>query len=191
MADKSRLIEKILGIELNMFLKVPTGQPTMCQESREGFKLMRGATFESWSENTLQSYLNDLFAALKKNRNLMTEKYARMDNLIPPINTNPLIDEMVNIESNWQAELSNKYPHIIGHGQVGDYCGALSSVIPFSVYLKSEMETYSDETLESYHNDLQQAVEEKRNLGYERYTRIFQRLGYSSLEEADQKVAQV
>jgi len=37
-----------------------------------------------WSKEMLESYFDDLVIAQKKGRNLVTEKYARMDNLIPP-----------------------------------------------------------------------------------------------------------
>ena len=47
--------------------------------------------------------------------------------------------------------------------------------------------------MESYHNDLVQAVEEGKNLNEgrkiegERYARLFLNMGYGSLEEAEQK----
>ncbi len=187
MADKASLINEIVSIELGMFQQVPTVYPTKYQESPEGFKLMRAMSFETWSENTLQSYLNDLSAALKEGRNLMTEKYARMDNLIPTINANPIIDEIVKIESEWQKELYDKYPRTLGKGALSS--GAPSAIIGFIHYLKSELETYSDKTLESYYKDLQQALEEGRNMSYEKYTSLFQRLGYGPIEDVERKSA--
>lgn len=189
MLDKRKLIDKILSIELNMFLKVPTPQPTRCQENREGFKLMRGSIFETWSENTLESYLNDLFEAARKGINLLTQKYARMENLIPPINKNPLIDEIVAMEENWQEEVRQKYPAIIGGGYTGN-CGDPSIGCSFfSNYLKSELETYSNQTLESYYHDLVQAKQEGKNILEERYTILFKWLGYNSLIEANESLS--
>ena len=176
MESKAELIDQILTAEFDMFQRVPTMTPTACQESEGGFRLMRGSAFETWSEATLESYLDDLLTALQENRNLLTEKYARMDDLIPPINLNPLIDDIVKIESEWQAEARRKYPHILGGGEVCNAGG-------FEIYLRGELETYSDQTLELYYQDLMQALREGRNLSEERYGNMSVKLGYSSLEE--------
>jgi len=176
METKAELIEQILTAEFDMFQRVPTMTPTACQESEGGFRLMRGSAFETWSEATLESYLDDLLTALQENRNLLTEKYARMDDLIPPINLNPLIDDIVKIESEWQGEARRKYPHILGGGEVCDAGG-------FEIYLRGELETYSDQTLELYYQDLLQALKAGRNLSEERYGNMSLKLGYSSLEE--------
>ena len=60
----------------------------------------------------------------------------------------------------------------------------------FQLIRGSIFETWSEATLESYHNDLVQAVEEGKNLNEgrkERYARLFLNMGYGSLEEAEQK----
>jgi len=186
--ETAELIEAILDLELEMFLKVPTAQPTRCQESPEGFKLMRGAAFEVWSKQTLFFYLRDLLEAQAAGRSLLTEKYARMDNLIPRVNTNPLIDEIVRIEAAWQEELHQKYPHVVGQGDT-QHCGDPTGMLKFTTYLRCELETYSDETLDSYYQDLQEALEAGRNLSEEKYARVFQKLGYASLAEAEQVLA--
>ena len=54
------VIEKIIELELEMFLTVPTDGRYSCQEDPEGFRLHRRAQFSIWSEDTLQSYLDDL-----------------------------------------------------------------------------------------------------------------------------------
>ncbi|MDY6845131.1 MAG: DUF4125 family protein [Thermodesulfobacteriota bacterium] len=187
MSEREGLINKILGIELNMFLKVPTSQPTQFQEDREGFKLARKSVFELWSCETLKSYLNDLFNATRRGINVMTQKYARMDDLISPLNENPVIDEIVAIESQWQEEVVCKYPHIF-RKHSPQYSGDTDNTLSFSLYLKAELETYSDNTLDLYYKDLQLAIQAKKNMIEERYTHIFQRLGYSSLEEANESL---
>ena len=190
MSTRSELIKKILNIEWDMFQNVPALQRTECQESEGGFKLIRGSVFETWSETTLDSYYNDLIKTKNKGGNIMTLKYARMDNLIPALSSNHLIDKIVDIESKWQIELSNKFPHLIIYGQTSGYCGApgTTSCVTFEVYLRCELETYSDSTLEAYHQNLSKALSEGRNIEEEIYTRIMQKMGYSSLEDVEQKV---
>jgi hypothetical protein len=82
----------------------------------------------------------------------------------------------VKIESEWQSEVRRKYPHILGGGEVCDAGG-------FEIYLRGELETYSDQTLELYYQDLVQALKGGRNLSEERYGNMSLKLGYSSLEE--------
>ena len=176
MERKAELIDQILKSEFDMFQTVPTLSPTACQESEGGFRLMRGSAFETWSESTLESYNEDLLQAVQENRNLLTEKYARMDDLIPCMNFNPIIDDIVKIESEWQAEARRKYPHILGGGEVCEAGG-------FEIYMHSELETYSGQTLDLYYYDITEALREEKNLAEERYLKMSLKLGYSSLDE--------
>ncbi len=176
MDRKAELIDQILKLEFDMFQRVPTLSPTACQESEGGFRLMRGSAFETWSEATLDSYNEDLLQAVQEERNLLTEKYARMDDLIPCMNFNPIIDDIVKIESEWQVEARRKYPHILGGGEVCEAGG-------FEIYLHSELETYSDQTLDLYYRDTTEALKQGGNLSEERYLKMSLKLGYGSLEE--------
>lgn len=129
------------------------------------------------STETLESYLGDLNKAKVVSRNLLTEKYARMDNKIPPLKTNPTIDNVVKIEERWMKELSEKYPHTFKVGT------------SFKAYLSSELETYSDKTLTLYFKDVSKAEKEGRNLAEERYTMLFKQTGYGSIAEVERNVS--
>ena len=93
-------------------------------------------------------------------RNLMVEKYARMQGLIPCRDDSAAIDRIVEMEGGWQDELSHRYPQLF----------AAQSMQAFELYLRSELETYSDRTLELYLRDICESADEKRNLAEERYT---------------------
>ncbi len=173
--SREELVKNIIEIELDMFERVRSIEPSLCQELPESFKMMRGMTHSVLSIKTLKSYLEDLLEAEAGGRNLVTEKYARMDNRIPPLKDNPIIDEIVKIEERWMKELSEKYPRTFKGG------------LGFKVYLSSELETYSDKTLQLYFRDISKAIKEERNLAEERYTALFQQLGYSSIAEAEKK----
>jgi len=173
--SREELLKSIIEIELDMFERVRTAEPSLCKDKPETFKVMRGMTHSVLSTETLESYLKDLHKAKAEGRNLLTEKYARMDNRIPPLKTNPIIDDIVEIEARWMKELSGRYPHTF-KGQAS-----------FKIYLSSELETYSDQTLELYFEDLSKAEKEGRNLAEERYTMLFQQIGYSSIAEAEKK----
>ena len=92
-----------------MFLSVPADGDFSCQQYPDSFRLHRKAQFSIWSDDTLESYLYDLQRAEKEEKNLMTIKYARMDDLIPRENSNPLIDRIAEIQYRWQKELFHTY----------------------------------------------------------------------------------
>lgn len=170
------LLNNIIEIELRMFLEINALEPFLCKEHPETFRAMRSMTHSVLSEKVLESYLSDLKKAEVGGRNLLTEKYARMDNRIPPLNTTFLIDDIVRLESRWMRELTLKYPHSFKAGYRR-----------FKLYLSCELETYSDGTLKLYANDIYKAMKEGRNLAEERYTNLFQQLGYDSLGEMERK----
>ena len=173
--ERKELLDGIIEIELDMFKRVRTAEPSLCQERPETFKAMRWMTHSVLSTGTLESYLGDLQKAETEGRNLLTEKYARMQNIIPLIKTNPIIEDITKVEVSWMKELSQKYPHTFG------------SRPGFEIYLHSELETYSDETVESYFGDISKAKKEGRNLVEERYTILFQEMGYVSISEVEVK----
>lgn len=178
MTRKTELIGRILEIELQWFLTVNPQLTAECQQHPETFKLIRGSIYETWSEKTLHLYLEHLVNAQSKGRNLVREKYAKIDNLMPCVNISPTIYEIVKIEERWHKEAVEKYPHVF-KGEAGP---------GFVQYLQCELDTYSQVTLESYFNNLAMASAERRNLVIEGYDRIAQKLGYSSLEEWNQQI---
>ena len=76
---KEELISKIVALEWQMFQNVTNvGGRAACQDNFETFNVMRSSQASAWSEATLASYLEDLTEAQENDRNLLTEKYARM-----------------------------------------------------------------------------------------------------------------
>jgi len=176
--QKWDIIDNIIALELEMFLQVKAkddGGNAQCQEEPETFKLMRWMSHSVLSQDTLESYLADLLEAKANGRNLMTEKYALMENLIPRLKENPIIDKIAEVEINWMKELKLKYPNIL-KGNTDD----------FKNYMVCEYETYSDKTLEFLMKDINTAKTKKLNLPELRYKNLFKRLGYKSIEEAEQ-----
>jgi hypothetical protein len=176
-ADRDRLLDEIVDIELRMFLGVLSAGPSACQENPDALRLMRRGSFCVLSTETLESYLSDLQEALDENTNLMEMKYARIDNLVPSLKENPLIDRIVDIEGAWMKDLAERYP-LAFKGRAEYSAG---------IYLRSELETYSDRTLELYHGDVSKAAAEGRNLIEERYAYIFKQIGYDSIADMEKE----
>ena len=176
--SKWDLIDQIVDFELKMFLEVKSnteGKNSPCQEEPETFKIMRWMSHSVLNETTIKSYLEDLISASVAGRNLMTEKYALMEKLIPEINNNPVIEKIAEIEINWMNVLKPQYPNLLQNNSDA-----------FRNYMVCEYQTYSDETLGFLMNDLNTALDKGLNLVELRYKNLFKRLGYNSLEELEQ-----
>lgn len=180
------ILEKIIALELEMFLAVPTEGSCSCQEDPEAFQLHRRAQFSIWSEDTLQSYLNDLHRAKKNAINLMTIKYARMDDLLPAENRNPQIEKIVKIQSRWQTEMVEKYPYLMAGARHLSEAEGPKHGTSFETYLSAELETYSDETLALLHRDLNEYAKAGINGSEKIYAYLVKQLGYDSIETAEQ-----
>ncbi len=173
---KEDLIGKIIAIELEMFQNVKSRGHAACQELPKTFRMMRWMAHSVLGEDTLASYLDDLEKAREAGRNLMTEKYARMEGLIPSLKQDPevlgILEKITRIEESWLEEFSRRYPEIVKGGGTG-----------FGNYLRCELETYSDRTLHLYLRDVIEARQEGINHAEKSYENLFRKLGYESLDE--------
>ncbi|MCC4116659.1 DUF4125 family protein [Aromatoleum toluclasticum] len=177
------ILDRILEAEWQMFVRVRSARHAPCQSAPDNFKTIRSSLFETWTLPMLASYLADLEQAEAAGRNLLAEKYARMDNLIPPLSNSPLIDVIVTVESNWQEELERRYPALYRRccrstDETGDGRN-------FGIYLGCELETYSDQTLALYFENIEDAVADNRNLAVEALHRLVCKNGYRDPDHAE------
>jgi len=152
---KEDLVSDILDLEWGMLSSVRNRDGrAACQEDPNTFRIIRSGGFMVWSEDTLESYLADLEEARNAGRNLMTEKYARMEELIEPLNPDalPLIDEIVDQECRWAEEFQRRHPDVKMGRPIRD-SEAPPSAVSSETYSRAELETYSRRTLELYHRD--------------------------------------
>jgi hypothetical protein len=185
--DERELIERIVDHELGMFLSVPADGDYSCQQHPESFRLHRRAQFSIWSRDTLKSYLQDLLRAEAEGTNLMTIKYARMDDLIPKTNHNPLIDSIVAIQYRWQQEIFAKYPNLMQRARPLSSGEDSAFRTSFQTYLRGELESYSDNTLALLYRDMNDLQNRGMNGSELVYEFLVRKMGYSSLEEAERR----
>jgi len=194
MTDRETLIREILDRELEMFLAVPSRYPTTCQSNPEGFRKTRSAQFFVWTEEALASYLGDLRAAGEQGKNLMTLKYARMENLIPSLHQDPLvanlIDQIVAVQLEWQRELYSRFPNLMGRGRPLDDPEDPAGATSFATYLRGELETYSENTLACLFRDTMAARSREENLAEAIYLQMVRSLGYRSIEDAEARIGE-
>lgn len=175
-SSREALISTIIDRELGMFLAVRNRDgASLCQERPESFRIMREITHGVLSEAFLASYLCDLEQAGGNGRNLMTEKYALMEGLIPLLSDAPSIREIVRAESEWRKEVATQFPRSVQPDGHESFCR----------YLGSELQTYSATTLAAYVECVEAAHREHRNLVRERYELLMRKLGYESLTKCE------
>lgn len=177
------LIAKILDREWEMFRRVRSAYPVGCQQSPQTFRRIRGSIFELWTKEMLTSYLSDLDEAGKAGRNLLTEKYARMDDRIPRSNFHPLIEKIVAIESYWQAQVKRTYPYL--YRTVCRSDDPTDDGRSFAIYLRCELETYGARTIELYHREIDRAFASGENLTLKMLERLVLKGGFKDLSHAE------
>ena len=203
MTTKEDLIECIIEVEWKMFQDVPNiGGRAACQDDLKTFRIMRAAQSASWSDTTLESYLNDLNEAEISGRNLLTEKYARMmrstspleyariEHLLPTLDPKALelIEKIVKIVLGWEQELLEMYPHIIKRGRPLFSDEDSAGVTSMETYLRGELATYSLRTLKVYLEHIQREQSEKTNGSAITLLCMVKQYGFASLEEANEKM---
>lgn len=188
MTDKKAIISEILDDELEMFLNVNARERSSCQENPDGFKFYRGAMFSVWAIKALESYRADVRRAKADGINLLTLKYARMENLIPVLNDNELIDKIVEIEVEWVKEIAAKYPHVHRKGKPVEEDSP--QAISTRTYLHGELETYSDKTLELYYQNMLESLERNENLSEKVCAVMVESAGFSSLQTTEENLGQ-
>lgn len=168
MEKREQILDEIVERELAMFLATPNeGGTASCQERPKTFRLMRRMAHSSHQDEFLLSYLNDLRAAEKAGRNFMLEKYGRMDDRLPPLSTNPLLDKIADAETEFLDQAARELPDMI----------RLESLENFRRYLRCELETLSDASLELYHAEILKARAEGRNPVLQRHKWLAEKLG--------------
>lgn len=198
------LIDKIVAIEWPMFFGVNNeGGKASCQMDPQTFKIMRESQYETWSNELLQSYLEDLEKAREAGRNVMTEKYARMMERtapeeyarikarLPEIDplVQKLVDEIVAIHLRWKEELDKKYPNLSERGRAlrkedDNRFGQPS----LETYMRAELQSLSPKSAEIYHRDTMQRVAENRSEAEENLLNQVRQYGFTSLEEANEHI---
>lgn len=186
MEEKNILIERILEIELGMFLSVPTSHRYSCQEDPEGFRVHRRAQFAAWSAPTLESYFRDLLRAREEERNLVAFKYARMDDLIPCENFSPLIAQIVEMALEGQKRFVADYPCLMRGGRPLNKAEDVPGVTSFETYLRAELETYSEATLELLCRDMLALRKSGTSLSAAIYGHLARQWGLETLDALEE-----
>ena len=203
MEKKESLIAEIVEREWEMFQGVQNvGGRASCQDDLKTFQIMRSSQAASWSDEALRSCLQDLKDAKLAERNLISEKYARMmestspheyaqiAHLLPPVEAEAiqLVEQIVATVLEWEKELLEKFPYILQTGRPLLIVQDSPGVTSLETYLRGELKTYSVKTLKLYLENIGRQKAEEINGSAVTLLATMKQYGFNSLQEANEKL---
>lgn len=185
MTERDSIIDAIVEIELHMFLTVNPVLTSECQQHPESFELHRRAQFAPWTTDTLESYLEDLREAQERGDNLLRQKYARMEGIVPPAQDRPVLEEILRLMVDWQRDMFRDYPALMSAARPLTDEETHWQMTSFETYTRGELETYSERTLQLLHRDLLAMQTREESLSEKVYDHLARASGYASLDDAE------
>ena len=199
---KQNIIQQIITREWEFFQNVHNkGGRASCQDNYEEFNIMRSSQWEIFSLPTLRSYLDDLVLAKYRDRNPVMEKYAYMmkysapkeyeeiESFLPVISERKreITEKIIKIYLKWEAETMRKYPVIMDKGRKLYSESDTPEYTSIETYLRGELFSYSEKTLQLYYDYVKKCKNENKNLAEINLENIVRKKGYNSLEDAENK----
>ncbi len=200
---KAALVNELVSLEWAAFDKVENeGGRADCQDDWNTFSIMRKSQYFTWSAEMLKSYIADFHRANDAGWNLVTEKYGRMMESTAPFRyaqikdsfpeipevKKEIIEEIVKIQVGWMEEFAAEYPKAAGNARSIHTSEDNPLNTSYETYLRGEISTYSDETLDLYGRFIAQLCREDKNLAKMTMENTAILYGYKSLEDLEAKL---
>ena len=200
---KEKLLETLIQLEWQAFDKVSNiGGRAGCQDDWDTFSIMRKSQYLTWTEEMLESYIGDFEAANAVGWNLITEKYGRMmkstdpegyarikDQLpVIPEEKQKIIEGIVAIQVGWMEACAEKYPKAALQTRSIHTAEDTPYLTSYETYLRGELSTYSDRTLEQYGRFIVGFFREGKNLAEAIIGNSARLYGYGSLEDLERRL---
>lgn len=194
------LVSRIVHFEWQQFQEIENeGKRAECQEDWKTFQIMRKSQYLTWSRELLICYLEDLLTAKQNGCNLIMEKYARMMEstapeeyekwkvLLPERDMGRIVlqEEVIKIQVAWMEEFAKKYPYMAKNSRKIHTTEDTLWETSYETYLRGELGTYSDQTLETYGRFIVELARRNLNLAYLIMENTAEFYGYESVEEAE------
>lgn len=198
--EKKKQIDQLIRAEWRMFGRVNNiGGRASCQDDFSTFYAMRYSQFLAWEERVLDSYEEDVSEAEDQGRNLVELKYGYMMQYtepeyyqkylamaLPPISgkKRELTESIMELTAEWYQEAKEKYPHFVLRGRPEENTDQ-SGMTSVDVYLRGELYTYSERTLERYLEMMHRKKSLGENMICEIYGYTAKCYGFKNLDEAE------
>ncbi len=200
---KTALVNELVSLEWEAFDKVDNeGGRADCQDDWNTFSIMRKSQYYTWTDDMLKSYIGDFHRANDRGWNLITEKYGRMMESTAPLRyaqireslpklpdvKKEIIEEIVKIQVGWMEEFAARYPKAAQNARSIHTAEDTPFNTSYETYLRGEISTYSDETLDLYGRFIARLCREDENLAKMIMTNTALLYGYGSLDELEEKL---
>lgn len=200
---KAALVNEMVSLEWEAFDKVENeGGRADCQDDWNTFSIMRRSQYLTWDEEMIKSYISDFRQANARGWNLITEKYGRMMESTAPAHyakikdslpklpemKKEIIEEIVKIQVDWMEEFAARYPKAAGNARSIHTSEDTPFNTSYETYLRGELSTYSDATLDLYGRFITRLCKENQNLAEITMGNTALLYGYSSLEDLESRL---
>ena len=195
--EKEKIIEKILEKEWKYFSNLNNiGGRADCQDNREDFIIMRKSQWETFNEETLLSYLEDL----NSKNNPLFQKYAQMMKYNSPEEyekikdilekasdeKTDLVNKIMFIYMKWEKEFFERYPIFSSMGRPLYSSEDDNIETSIETYLRGELLSYSEKTLKLYLNYVIDNKEKNINLAIKNMDNLARMQGFNDSDEVEE-----
>lgn len=197
--SSEELVKKIVKLEWEAFDKVNNeGGRASCQNDWDTFEIMRKSQYNVFTKKMLVQYAYDFIVAVSNGRNLITEKYARMEEStakdkweeikdnFPVLSdkTKAVIEQIVKIQVGWMEEFAKEYPALAMNARTIHTSEDSEFNTSYETYLRGELSTYTPEMLGLYGEFVVGIASNGGNLARMIIEQTVLLNGYESLEAA-------
>ena len=195
--EKEKIIEKILEKEWKYFSNLNNiGGRADCQDNREDFIIMRKSQWETFNEETLLSYLEDL----NSKNNPLFQKYAQMMKYNSPEEyekikdilekasdeKTDLVNKIMFIYMEWEKEFFERYPIFSSRGRPLYSSEDDDIETSIETYLRGELLSYSEKTLKLYLNYVIDNKEKNINLAIKNMDNLARMQGFNDSNDVEE-----
>ena len=195
--EKEKIIEKILEKEWKYFSNLNNiGGRADCQDNKEDFIIMRKSQWETFNEETLLSYLEDL----NSKNNPLFQKYAQMMKYNSPEEykkikdilekasdeKTDLVNKIMFIYMEWEKEFFERYPIFSSMGRPLYSSEDDNIETSIETYLRGELLSYSEKTLKLYLNYVIDNKEKNINLAIKNMDNLARMQGFNDSDEVEE-----
>ena len=194
--EKEKIINEIIEKEWKYFSNLNNiGGRADCQDNREDFIIMRKSQWETFNEETLLSYLEDL----NSKNNPLFQKYAQMMKYNSPEEyekikdilekasdeKTDLVNKIMFIYMEWEKEFFERYPIFSSMGRPLYSSEDDNIETSIETYLRGELLSYSEKTLKLYLNYVIDNKEKNINLAIKNMDNLARMQGFNDSDEVE------
>ena len=194
--EKEKIIEEILEKEWKYFSNLNNiGGRADCQDNREDFIIMRKSQWETFNEETLLSYLEDLNSKnnplFQKYAQMMKynspEEYEKIKDILekPSEEKTDLVNKIMFIYMEWEKEFFERYPIFSSMGRPLYSSEDDNIETSIETYLRGELLSYSEKTLSLYLEYIIDNKEKNINLAIKNMDNLAKMQGFNNSEDVE------